>query len=68
MRPHSRVVPGIIVAAALTLGACGTNDDAAPADPDQLDLVGRTFLSEDVTVNDEPYPLAKGSQLRLTFE
>ena len=52
----------------LALTACGGDDPQAPADPDQLDLVGRTFLSNDVTVNDQAYPLVKGSQLRLTFE
>lgn len=68
MRPRSGIVPSIFLAVALTLGACGTDREPAPGDPDQLDLVGRTFLSDDVTVNDKPYPLAKGSQLRLTFE
>jgi heat shock protein HslJ len=55
------------MAAASVLTACGGEDDPAPTDPTQLDLVGQTFLSNDVTVNDQPYSLVKGSQLRLGF-
>ncbi len=58
----------IVLPAVLALTSCGGEDAQVPADPDQLDLVGLTFLSDDVTVNDQAYPLVKGSQLRLTFE
>lgn len=58
----------IAVTATLALTSCGGADSQAPADPNQLDLVGQTFLSNDVKVNDTSYPLVKGSQLRLSFE
>ncbi|MCZ3389714.1 MAG: META domain-containing protein [Actinomycetia bacterium] len=58
----------IIVTSAFALTSCGSESTPAPADPNQLDLVGQTFLSNDVTVNDQSYPLVKGSQLRLSFE
>ncbi len=58
----------IVVTAALALTSCGGADTQAPADPNQLDLVGQTFLSNDIKVNDTSYPLVKGSQLRLSFE
>ena len=58
----------MVLPALLALTACGSEDTQTPADPNQLDLVGQTFLSNDVRVSDQPYPLVKGSQLRLTFE
>ena len=69
MRPHRlAVVPVVILATALSIGACGDADDTTSPQPDQLDLVGRTFIGDNVTVDDKPYPLVKGSQLRLTFD
>jgi heat shock protein HslJ len=69
MRSHRlAVVPVVILATALSIGACGDEDDTVSPQPDQLDLVGRTFIGDDVTVDDQPYPLVKGSQLRLTFD
>jgi len=58
----------LILPALLSLTSCGGEDAQTPADPNQLDLVGQTFLSNEVTVNDQPYRLVKGSQLRLSFE
>ncbi len=58
----------MVLPALLALTACGSEDTQTPADPNQLDLVGQTFLSNDVRVSDQPYPLVKGSQLRLSFE
>lgn len=58
----------LVLPSVLVLTACGGTDPQTPTEPDQLDLVGRTFLSDDVTVNDQAYPLVKRSQLRLTFE
>lgn len=69
MRSHRlAVVPVLVLATALSLTACGEEDGTTPAQPDQLDLVGRTFLGDDVTMDDSPYPLVKGSQLRITFD
>lgn len=58
----------MVLPALLALTACGSEDTKTPADPNQLDLVGQTFLSNDVKVSDQPYQLVKGSQLRLSFE
>lgn len=58
----------ILLPVFLALTSCGGEDASTPADPNQLDLAGQTFLSKDVTVNDQAYPLVKGSQLRLSFE
>jgi heat shock protein HslJ len=69
MRTHRfAVVPVVVLSTALLTGACGARNDGAPSDPDPLDLDGRTFVGDDVRVDDKPYPLVKGSQLRLTFE
>ena len=35
---------------------------------DAVDLVGRTFIGDDVKVNKEPYHLAKNSTLRISFD
>lgn len=66
--PRLAVVPVVVLAVALSIGACGEDDATTPSQPDQNDLVGRTFLGGDVTVDDKPSPLVKGSQLRLTFD
>ena len=47
----------MVLPALLALTSCGGKDTQAPADPNQLDLVGRTFLSNDVTVNDQALSL-----------
>lgn len=53
----------------MVLSACGQGtsggDGAAGVAWD--DLSGRTFLSTDVTKGGDPYPLVKGSVVRLTF-
>ena len=69
MRTHRlAVVPFLVLTTALSIGACGDEKGTAPSGPSQLDLVGRTYVGDDVTVDDQPYPLVKGSQLRLTFD
>lgn len=60
--------PLIVLASLLVLAACGGSDTPSSSNTDTLDLVGHAFLSTNVTVNDEPYPLVKGSQLRLSFD
>jgi heat shock protein HslJ len=67
MRTHRALTPVLLLTAALTLAACGDTDDPAPADPGQLDLVGRTFVGDQVTVDDEPEPLVMNTSIRLTF-
>jgi heat shock protein HslJ len=69
MRNHRlAVVTVLVLATALSVGACGDEKGAGPSDSSQLDLVGRTFIGDFVTVNDKPSPLVKGSQLRVTFD
>ncbi len=58
----------MVLPALMSLTSCGGEDAQTPADPNQLDLVGQTFLSNEVAVNDQPFRLVKGSQLRLSFE
>lgn len=55
--------------AALVLSACGqvASDGNDGGGIVWDDLSGRTFLSTDVTKDGDPYPLAKGSVIRLTF-
>ncbi len=50
-----------------TLAACGGTDAKKGTPANRLDLEGRTFVGDDVFVDDQPYPLVKGSQLRLSF-
>jgi len=60
------VIP-VVLLAALALAACG-DESSSGTDPSTLDVASRTFLGDDVTVDGEPMPLVKGSQLRLSFE
>jgi heat shock protein HslJ len=62
-----RVAVAAVLASTLLIGACGSTDDPA-GDTSGLDLTGRTFIGDQVTQDDEPYPLVKGSQIRLTFD
>lgn len=57
-----------VLAAAATLSACGTSIPNAGRDPNSVDLVGRTFIGDDVKVDDSPQPLAQGTTLRVSFE
>jgi heat shock protein HslJ len=57
----------LFVVVGMSMTACGSDDPQSPG-PSDLDLVGRTFLSDNVMVNDEPFPLAKGSALRVSFD
>lgn len=66
-----RKVTVLILAALLTLAACG-NDDTTPGAssttvPAAPDLDGRTFLSTDITENGKPKTLVAGSRIRLSF-
>jgi heat shock protein HslJ len=66
MKPYRLAVLGL--ASVLMLVACGNNDDATtPAGDD--DLVGRTFLSTDVTFDDDGdiQGLVSDTRLSLTF-
>lgn len=67
MRRHPALAPVLLLAVSLTLAACGDTEPAAPSEPDQVDLVGRTFVGDQVTVDDEPSPLVKDTSIRLTF-
>jgi heat shock protein HslJ len=62
-----RVAVATVLASTLLIGACGATDDPA-GDTGALELTGRTFIGDQVTRDDEPYPLVKGSQIRLTFD
>lgn len=62
-----RAALAVIVASTLLIGACGSSDDSS-GDTTDLDLAGRTFVGDQVTRDDSPYPLVKGSQIRLTFD
>lgn len=60
------------LAAALLLVACGRDVDAGDGAASGAtvawdDLVGRTFVSTDVTQDGEPYPLVDGSAVRISF-
>jgi len=57
----------LFVVVSMSMTACGS-DDPQSSGPSDLDLVGRTFLSDNVTTNDEPFALAKGSVLRVSFD
>jgi heat shock protein HslJ len=50
-----------------SLGACGGTDAKKGTPQNRLDLEGRTFVGDDVSVDDQPYSLVKGSQLRVSF-
>lgn len=67
MRPQRTLsVLALVAGLSMALTACG--DDPAPQEPGALDLSGKTFIGDIATVADEPYPLVKGSMLRLSFE
>lgn len=71
-----RRLHGLVLTAALlgALTACGDDTgngsgaDDATASQSDLDLSGRTFVSESVQVNGKPFPLAAGTTLALGFE
>lgn len=66
MRTRYALTPLLLLSATLALTACGSGSQDA-ADPATLDLVGATFVGDDVTVDGAPNPLVKGSTIRLTF-
>lgn len=53
-----------LVAAVSILGACGLGPGPGAA----VEVVGRTFLSTDVTEDGRPRDLVEGSRVRLTFD
>jgi heat shock protein HslJ len=58
----------VMGAAAISLSACGQGtSDGTGTDVSWDDLSGRTFLSTDVLKGADPYPLVKGSVVRLSF-
>ena len=61
------LMAGLLVSLA-TLGACGASPPDAGDHDGGADLVGRTYVGDDIRVDDKPYPLVKGSTLRLTFD
>ena len=61
------LMAGLLVSLA-TLGACGASTPDAGDHDGGADLVGRTYVGDDIRVDDKPYPLVKGSTLRLTFD
>jgi heat shock protein HslJ len=65
MSTHQAAV--VVAVTALLIGACGSSEDPT-GDTSQLDLAGRTFVGDQVMQDDAPYPLVKGSQIRLTFD
>lgn len=68
MRAPRAFTPVLLLTAVVALVACG--ESTSPGSPDnrsQLDLVGLTYVGSDVTVDGAPYPLVKGSTIRLTF-
>ena len=68
MRTHRALAPVLLLAATVTLVACGdSSSSGSPDDTSQLDLVGLTYVGDDVTVDGAPSPLVKGSTIRLTF-
>ncbi|MFP3907337.1 MAG: META domain-containing protein [Acidimicrobiales bacterium] len=66
----TRSIPiAVLVMVLLPTVACG--DAASPSDTDAdvgQDLVGRTFISRQITVDGEPHELIGDSSIRLTFE
>ena len=66
MSPQRHVIP-VVLLAALALTACGEGG-TSDADPSALDVTSRTFIGDNVMVDDEPMPLFKGSLLRLSFD
>ena len=67
MNKSRALVAVLLGAACLVTGACG-NDSTDSSDPAALNLDGRTFVGNAVTVNDKPYRLVPGSNLRISFE
>jgi len=61
-----RIVPNILIAR-LGLAACGDGASAG-SDPALLDVASKAFLGNNITVDDKPLRLVKGSQLRLSFD
>ena len=68
MRTSTRaaILAGVLATAA-ALGACSTSTPDIIEEP-AADLVGRTFIGDDVTVNDKPNRLVQGSTLRISFD
>lgn len=61
------MLAGVMTVAAAVSGCSASTPDAGN-DPAQPELVGRTFLGNDVRVNDTPLRLVPGSTLRVSFE
>lgn len=68
MRTSTRaaILAGVLATAAAS-GACSNSTPDVIEGP-AADLVGRTFIGDDVTVNDKPYRLVPGSTLRISFD
>ncbi len=63
----SRALVAVILGACLMTAACG-NDSTGSSDPAALNVDGRAFVGDTVTVNDKPYRLVPGSNLRISFQ
>ncbi|MFL6288276.1 MAG: META domain-containing protein [Actinomycetes bacterium] len=76
MNKSRALITVILSAACLLTVACGnqSNDSNDPDDSTggsgsaALNVDGRTFVGNTVTVNDKPYRLVPGSNLRISFE
>ncbi len=68
MRTSTRaaILAGVLATAA-AVGACSTSTPDVVEGP-AADLAGRTFIGDDVTLNDKPYRLVQGSTLRVSFD
>ena len=58
----------VVIATAAAISSCSTSTPDGGEDSEQLALVGRTFVGDDVTISDKPHPLVPGSTLRVTFD
>jgi heat shock protein HslJ len=68
MRTRSLVIASLgALSVVAALGACGGADPGKGGQPDRLDLEGRTFIGDTVSVDDREYVLVRGSELRITF-
>ncbi len=61
------IASALALSVAAALGACAGTDSGKAGQPARLDLEGHTFVGDDVSVDDQPYSLVKGSELRITF-
>lgn len=60
---------GLALTTTLVLAGCGSGDGSTESPPASgPNLSGHSYLSDTVTVDDEPHDLVQGSRIRLSFD